>query len=130
MLGQDVLSLVHVALQACAGTNEQCYMDIIKVFDVANIQIDQSLDRRGFASLQSKTFKSVIEIFSSISAILLSNWILKSQEAKEQGLYLSGPIATSAGSLASVIGAVVTISADGTAVATITQALDTTSLIG
>lgn len=128
MLGQDLRDLVQVALQA--STDEECYTDVMNALNLGNVQMDQNIERRGFASLLSKTFKSRFAIFAIIFGALKQNWRLKSMEANELGSFIPAYIATSAGNIAFSTGAVVTISAGGTVVATITQSADATSLIG
>jgi hypothetical protein len=115
-------------LQGCGTIDNKCYQDVNRVFDSADVQIDKQLDRRGFASLLSKTFKSSIGFFLNVSAYLLASWKLKSQDMNELGMWLPDAVASDAGAFASVTS--VTISGGGVAVATITKAPDTTSLVG
>lgn len=127
-LGQDILSKVQGVLKGCATIDEKCYQAVNQVFDSADVQIDQKLDRRGFASLLSKTFKSSIGFFLDVSAYLLASWKMKSQEMNELGMWLPDAVASDGGALASVTS--VTISGGGAAVATITKAPGTVSLEG
>lgn len=124
----DIKSKVQGVLDGCGQIDNQCYQDINTVFLSADLTMDGALDRRGFASLLSKTFKSSYAIFLNIAAALLANWKARQQEVQELGIWIPNDKATDAGAIATATG--VTISAGGTPVVTITQAPDVTKLQG
>jgi hypothetical protein len=115
-------------LDGCGEFNDECYQDVNKVFSTADVEIDAALDRRGFASLLSKTFKSTIDIMFDISVILIAMFKVRQQEVQELGIWIPNSRASDVGSVATATD--VTISAGGTAVATITQTPDVTQLQG
>jgi hypothetical protein len=127
-LGQDVTSKIHGVLEGCGDIDDQCYQDVNKIFDTATIQIDKESDRRGLAQHLSNTLKKWTGSFMIFTSILLSEWNLKSTEIPNTGMWLADSQAQNAAAVVAATG--VTISAEGKAIATITQVLVTKSLQG
>lgn len=115
-------------LDGCGDFNDKCYQDVNTVFSRADVEIDAALDRRGFASLLSKTFKSYVDIFLDITVILIAMFKMRQQEVQELGIWLPNSRASDVWAIGTATA--ITISAGGIAVATITQTPDVTQLQG
>ncbi len=124
----DTKSKVQGVLDACGQPDNQCYQDVGNVLRSAELQIDGQLERRGFAQLLSKTFKSVADIFLEITVILDLDWRLRNQEVNDPGLFIPVQDASKASALAAATA--VTISAEGSGVGTVTPTPHPTSLQG
>ncbi|PNH52837.1 hypothetical protein VD0003_g4512 [Verticillium dahliae] len=121
----DTKSKIHGILEACGEVDDKCYQEVRQLLRNADLQIDGELERRGFVQFLSKTFKKVGSVFSFIAGVLISNWAMKQEQPT--GMFVPHEIASQASKLETTTPVV---SADGTAVATITSTPDPTVLQG
>ncbi|KAM0594562.1 hypothetical protein ACHAP6_000305 [Verticillium nonalfalfae] len=124
-LSAETQSKIHGILEACGEVDDKCYQEVRQLLRNADLQIDGELERRGFVQFLSKTFKKVGSVFSFIAGVLISNWSMKQEQPT--GMFVPHEIASQASKLETTG---VVVSADGTAVATITSTPDPTVLQG
>jgi hypothetical protein len=127
-LSPDAKAKIQGVFDACGVADNHCYQDARNVLHSADLQIDPALERRGFAQLLSKTFKSIADVYLTITAILLAEWNLKALDMEQLGLFIPQPDALKASALASATAVV--ISAQGSDIGTITPTPDPTKLQG
>ncbi|KAK8102371.1 hypothetical protein PG984_015517 [Apiospora sp. TS-2023a] len=119
ILSPDVKDKVHGVLEGCGEINEQCYRDVQEVLSSAGLGLDGTLSRRDFAKSLSTAFKGRAALVDSNAMLLWLDWKLKHQKLQDLGVWIPDSIASEAGALATA--RVVTISAEGSPVITITQ---------
>ncbi|KAI0004056.1 hypothetical protein F4779DRAFT_630464 [Xylariaceae sp. FL0662B] len=128
VLSPDAKAKIHGILEGCGKTDNKCYQEVREVLQSSNLEIDSQLNRRGFAQLLSKTFKKVAFVFSMITSHLISNWHVRHGEVGELGLFVPAAKASEASVFATA--SKILVSAQGSAVATITPTPDPTKLQG
>lgn len=128
VLSSDINDKVQSVLQGCGQADDKCFHDIRAVIDSADLEVDKQLDRRGFGSLISKTFKRIGYIYDFMVAALLADWYLKHAQPPRLGQYIPQAKASEAPVLATATNVVV--SAAGSPVVTITPTPDATKLEG
>ncbi|KAK7916910.1 hypothetical protein PG985_010518 [Apiospora marii] len=119
VLSPDVKDKVHGVLEGCGDINEQCYKDVQEVLTSAGLGFDRALGRRDLAHSLSTAFKGRAALVDANAMLVWLEWKLKHQKAHDLGLWIPDSIASEAGALATA--RVVTISAEGSPVITITQ---------
>lgn len=119
-------------LEGCGEPNDQCYHEVAKVLEEAFIQTDKNLESRQWVAIVvtiARVWKSIKRLKEAIAALSLAIWIASKQHGTEKGNFWPELAASGAANLPEATP--ITVSAGGSAVATITQAPDpTTSLEG
>lgn len=127
-LSPDAKAKIHGVFDACGVADNDCYQEARSILHSADLQIDGALERRGFAQLLSKTFKSIADVYLAITAILLAEWKLKAFDTEQLGIFIPESDAQKASALASATAVV--ISAQGSGIGTVMPTPDPTTLQG
>ncbi|KAK0649846.1 hypothetical protein B0T16DRAFT_410773 [Cercophora newfieldiana] len=124
VLGPDLKTKVDGVLQGCGTVDDKCYQDVVKVLqEEGTIQMDKHLDSRAIliaAATIADVVSTATRVVKTLSAFLVAFWAVLKAPAHEKGYYWPS-IAASAGAKLPK-GVPITMSAGGSAIATITQA--------
>ncbi|OAL44289.1 hypothetical protein IQ07DRAFT_649330 [Pyrenochaeta sp. DS3sAY3a] len=88
VLSPEMVSRVEGVLEGCGVADDNCYQDVLDAVQSSDLEIDSKLSKRGFGSLISKTVKGSWNIISDITAMLLLNWHMKSEQFDNSAFYL------------------------------------------
>lgn len=127
-LSQDTRDKVHDILFGCGKMDNSCYQEVYQVLRSAHVEIDNRLERRGFVQLLTKTFRKFSTVAGSIAMVLVANWMTAATKEPPNLVFVPVEIASQAPKLAEATEVV--ISAEGTAVVTVTPTPDPTQLRG
>ncbi|KAB5539434.1 hypothetical protein GE09DRAFT_1248586 [Coniochaeta sp. 2T2.1] len=123
ILGHDIKAKVDGVLEGCDKPNDQCYQEIAKVLEDAFIQTDKHLESRQWlvvVGFIARVWKTVKRLKEAIAALSLAIWIANHQHGNDKGNFWPEVAASGAANLPDATP--ITVSAGGSAVATITQA--------
>ena len=132
-ISSDLGTKIGTAYDGCSGGGKDgCYPIIDDLLSTSELEIDGQIDRRTFAAMLSKTFKSLVTFRIALLGIfvsILTERLGSDPQPKLPGLYNIPPDVASE---ASVIGVTtpVTISASGSPVITVTPTAHETTLSG
>ncbi|KAK4446419.1 hypothetical protein QBC34DRAFT_469822 [Podospora aff. communis PSN243] len=124
VLGPDLKVKVDGVLQGCGAADNQCYQEVVKVLrEEGTIQMDKRLDKRAVliaAATIAEVLQTGIKVIEALGAVLLAFGALFGGSGSEKGHHWPGVVASAAGKLPQATP--ITVSAGGSAVATITKA--------
>jgi hypothetical protein len=111
--------------------NDQCYQEVNKVLEDAHIQTDKRLESRQWLALAAfvgRVWKTIKRLKGAIASLSLASWFAHKQSENYKGNFWPEFAASSAANIPEATP--ITLSAEGSAVATVTQAPDVTALEG
>ena len=131
-LAPETENKIREALEKCdERINNDCYQRVHGILRSADLEIDQSLQKRGFAQLLSKTFKKLRGVFFTITAIVLAVW--EQRKATQPELNIAQyHVPESQASAGAAFGSEtpVTVSGHSSVIVTVTPTPDPTTLVG
>jgi len=73
----DMQAQVKDTLGKCQGRDNACFQALTSLMHSSDIKIDGGIEKRGFAQLLSKTFKSIGAEFTLFAGMLIAMWQAK-----------------------------------------------------
>ena len=132
LLGQDVKAKVDGAVQSCKEMDDQCFKTINNILRDAHVQMNQDLEPRWLLVAATavgnalRGVKTLAQVLGILALALFANG--GKQIYNEEGSNLPALVASNAAKLPE--GVPITISAAGSAIATVTQEIEETTLEG
>lgn len=127
--GEGVTDKLLETLQACEEVDNRCYQSVYRTLDAGHIQTPRALQNRQWQVLivdLGASFTTAAQIITGLSALAVAMWANRADDGfTNPGFALPQSQAESIGDISP--GATVTLSAEGTAVATITQVPEATA---